>query len=67
MYANDIPSASIFKKGLQRAMEEIESNGRGLNSSLVNDFIVNKSIGYAVKTFFEGVEDLKMRFIMAYT
>ena len=55
--ANGIPSASISRKGWQQVAEESESNGSGLNRSLVNDLIDRQSIGFAVKTFSEEVED----------
>ena len=57
VYANHILSASIFLKSLQMARKEGESNGSGLNRSLVNDLINHQSIGYGIETFFKGVED----------
>ena len=55
--ANGIPAANVSRKGWQKVAEESESNHSGLNRALVNDLIDRQSIGYAVKTFSEGVED----------
>ena len=50
VYANDIPSASIFQESWQRDGEEGESNWGGLNRPFLNN-LIDQSIGYTVKTF----------------